>query len=741
MYYYWEQSSDLIKMLVEHDIKRAEIITDSKRNYNTKKYDKYIMLGSGFDTETSRIITPKYDTAYVYHWQFSLGKREYMGRSLKSFDEFFNFILSKIPYDCKILSFVANLGYDYYFCKNHFVKYEVSKHFEKSVRNPLVIEIANKIVFRECLGLFGRSLAQIAEDFCETKKLEGDLDYNLCRLSKTPLSENEIQYCVNDVKILSELGEYVFQNYFGENDSLPLTAISELRNDVKKEMGDRYFEIKTEIQSWMPDDEEDYYLFRQWLFKGGLCGTNSLLMDKHLKNIAHADFDSHYPSCMNHFLYPMGKPIRTSPDNFMSEKKPYIAVIKFSDLRSKTTHSILSSHKAMDLSREKLKNHSSIVIDNGRIWRADEITFCVNDIEFQSICQAYNFDVEKTEIIACWEFEKYGRLPYYLLNVLNREYRRKTKLKIEGKNYTLQYIFAKNKVNGIFGMTCTALYMDEYIIDELGEIMPKRDEVGNRIKRSYQDAIKSVFLSPFWGMWITSYARSLLINFIVKFPNCIVQYDTDSIFFKTNTNESKRLLEYIEKYNTECKELNNEIFDGDTYFSKLGTFELDKYTMSDFKGLGSKRYMYRQFDENKNKYVIKSVVAGCRKGTILEQFKFDSGLEPEENLDKLFNYFKDGLKIDKEHSKKLSSTYIPKGYYDGKDSIDIWYSDYNNNIEKITLESAVVLKPIEFNMGISDIHVRFYKTIQNIYNNMPAEHCKIFEQIMDSFEIEELQDD
>ena len=740
MHFYWNESSTIIKIMMWKNITTAKIIKDSKKNINTGNYDNYLMVGSGFDTETSRIITDKYDTAYVYHWQFSIGNLVVLGRRLSEFDEFFEYLLSLIPINTKLIVFVANLGFDYYFCKNHLVKYSINKHFEKAVRNPLVIEVAEKIMFRECIGLFGRSLEQIAEDFCETKKMVGDIDYNKCRLSNTPMSEKEIQYCVNDVKILSELGDYVFQNYFGENDSLPLTAISELRNDVKKEMGRNLIDIKNEIQSWMPDDEEDFYLFRNWLFKGGLCGTNSLLMNKHLKNVGHADFNSHYPACMNHFQFPMGKPVRVNPNLFMSESKPYIAVVRFADLKSKTTHSILSVHKALDVSLTKLRDYENMVIDNGRIWRANEVTFVVNDVEFMSICQAYNFDIENTEIIACWEFPKYGRLPYYLLNVLNREYRKKTVLKRDGQDGTLQYVFAKNKVNGTFGMCCTALYMDEFIIDEYGEILPKLNDDGSRFKRSYEDAIKSIFLSPFWGMWITSYARSLLINFIVKFPNCIVQYDTDSIFFVTDSKESKRLVSYIEKYNKDCVELNRKIFDSKDFdvFCDLGCFDVDKYLMTDFKGLGSKRYMYRQFFKKKNKegYKIESVVAGCRKGTILKQFEFDTKLNPYDNIDKLFEYFKDGLKIDKEHSNKLSSTYISD--YDGEKSINVWYCDYNLVPERITLESAVVLKPIEFNMGLSDAHIRFYKTIQNAYNNAPKGHAKMFEEIIDTFDLEDL---
>lgn len=735
MYYYWAENSFGIKLMIESLIANCDTIKDSKKDYDSKKYDKYLKIGSGFDTETSIIQLAKIESAYVYHWQFSLTKRLIvMGRSLDEFEEFIDFLIDAIPKGYKLLTLVANLGYDYYFSKRRLVKYKIDKHFEKSVRNPLVIEVGGKIVLREVIGLFGRSLEQIAKNYTKTQKSKGDLDYSLTRLSKTPLTDVEIGYCVNDVKILAELGDYIFDNYFGKNMTLPLTATSELRMMVKKAMGQNQLSIRNEMQDWMPDDEEEYYLFRHWMFKGGLCGTNSLHMNKHLKNVGHADFDSHYPACMNHFLYPMGKPVRVPRERFMSENKPYIAVITFVDFKSKTTHSIMSSHKAYDITRKELDDTENFTIDNGRIWKAKKVTFVVNDVEFKSICKAYDFNKKETFIKYCWEFPKYGRLPYYILDILNEHYRKKTELKKKGLDKTLDYQFAKSLVNAIFGMLCTALYTDEYVIDEItGEIFPKIDDAGNRVKKDYDKALKSIFMSPFWGMWVTSYARSLLTDFIVKFPNCIIQYDTDSIFFRTDMKESKRLLQYIKKYNEDCIALNNLIFNNDQFFKKLGTFEVDEDLMTDFKGLGSKRYMFRQLNRKTNSYQIETVVAGCRKGTIIDQFVFDTKLDPEMNIDEVFDYFKDGLKVDKEHSKKLSSKYVSD--YDGKEVIEVTAFDYNNKPEIIKLESAILLRPIEFNMGLSETHTKFYMTIQKAYENAPASMCKMFESIVNTFEL------
>ena len=262
---YWNENKLGIKTIISGLFHKCEIIRDPKKNYDTGNFDRYFKIGSGFDIETSRIKVGDIEASYCYQWQFSLSDLIVMGRNLDEFEEFLIFILGKIPKGIKILCYVANLGFEYNHTKRRLVKYGITRHFEKKSKQPLVIEVGKKIVFRECIGLFGRSLADIAKDFASTQKLKGDLDYSLLRLSKTPLTDKEKQYCINDVKILSELGDYTFSHYYGDFRSLPLTAIGELRDDVKEKMGNNFLKIKKEIQSWMPDDEEDYYLFRNYL--------------------------------------------------------------------------------------------------------------------------------------------------------------------------------------------------------------------------------------------------------------------------------------------------------------------------------------------------------------------------------------------------------------------------------------------------------------------------------------------
>ena len=711
MILYWEKMQERIKEIILYKIMYAQTINDHTKYDETQQKwvqgRQYLIIGCGFDIETSMINTLGYEATYCYHWQFSLDEWTFGGRSLESLSLFLSYLTNVLRrVKGYLLCLDANLGYEFQFCKRVWAQFGMSNLFAKERRAPLKLDIADCIEMREVLGLFGNSLAQVAKDYTVTQKLVGDLDYSLVRLSNTKLTYKEQQYCENDVQILSELGQYIFKHYFGKNPSLPMTKTGIIRQKVKKKMGGNLKSERERIQSNLPD-EDMYFFFRKYLFKGGLCGTNALYMNRVLKNVVCADYTSDYPACMNHYRFPDGKLTEIEPNEFMEERNlPYICVMEFHNLKSKSPHSFLSLHKALDYDPKAQERY---VIDNGRIHYADCITFCINDVEFRAICQAYSFDASST-IKRAWCFERYTALPSYLLDVLNEEYLVKEKLKKEGKDGTIEYKDSKSVVNGTYGMTVTSLFMEDLEIHG-DTIEPKMDADGNPLKKSYKEAIKSVFLNPFWGFWITSYARSLLMNIITMFPKCIIQYDTDSVYYLKDHPDAPALEQFILEYNNEIFDMNNLMFKYNPHYRDLGAWEVKK-PYKRFKGLGSKRYIYEKQDGT-----IDTVVAGCRKGTIEAQWKHEvkKGYKGD-----IFDFFQNDMVVTTEFSKKLASKYVDD--YDGAKSLLVDYQDYLGNWEKIYLDSCILLVPIEFNMGLDPKHIDFFRTLQTIYNNTPNYH-------------------
>lgn len=692
-----------------------EIIMESTTIHDRSTRTKYIKVGSGFDTETSKIpVNPSIygidHTAYCYHWQFGLGEWAFMGRSLDTMCDFMNMLIPSIKNNRpkhKLLVFMANIGYDWQFCKKYWHEFGISKIFAKEKRDPILIEVDSTLQFREVIGLFGNSLAQIAKNYCGIKKLVGDLDYDKIRLSNTPMDETEIGYCVRDVEILVKLAEgYIYKNFFGKNPRLPYTSTGIVRDAIKRELGASLKAEREKIASWMPTEYE-YELFRKYLFKGGISGCNIIHMGKIFniskgEGVIGADITSDYPYQMLTKLYPMGKAVVTSNGNFCKTDNPYIAIVLFKKFQAKTSHALMSAHKALN-SSQMVKDERT-VLDNNRIQYAEELKLCINDVEYKSLKKAYKW--KKCYVLKCWEFpEGYKKLPQHIIKTCLKQYMIKQSLK-ENYSDTQEYRDAKAFVNSIFGMMCTALFREDWVFDEKEcDIKVQEDENGNKITTPYEDCCKYLFLSPYWGFWITSYAREMLIDVITRFPKIIIQYDTDSVYFKLGTAESDKLMEYLKFKNAQMELLNRTLFAGEPNMLSLGTWDFTKPFLR-YKGLGAKRYMYEYIDKKGNKQ-IKVTVTGCRtvkdenspyyeKSTLILQNDINNKKNGT-NVDP-FDFFNDHMKIEKENTYKLASHYID-------DEIVVDSTDYEGNTETVVCRSAVVLTEVEFTLSVMKKHI------------------------------------
>lgn len=716
---------------IEHCIPKQicrKILTD-KTIANRKEEIRYIRIGCGFDIETTKILNNKGEqiASYCYHWQFSCGGNYVTGRKLDSMQVFFQSLIDEIKNmgdKIRILVWVANLGYEWQFCKKYWYYLGIGKLFCKEVRDPLKFILGDVIEFRECIGLMGYSLQDIASKYSKTDKLYGYLDYDQKILSNTPMTDKEIKYCIADVQILADMGGYIFDHYFGKNANLPLTSTGLIRNKIKNRIGKKLSVVKRMTQMHMPC-EEDFYFLRKWGFKGGICGTNIEFVGELLHGVTCADLKSDYPAQMLQKKFPMGFCMRCDPVKFMSEDRPYIAHIRFHNLKSTTSHALFSSSKSPIY--ETLDGKNSI-IDNGRVVYAQEIEFVLTDVEFEGFNQAYTYD-DDLEILRCWEFDEYGYLPDYVTDVIHEQYAIKSELDQQGKKGTMEYNLSKIFVNGIFGMFATALFPFDKQLDGTKNCNIKL----SKNKKSYHAVTKNLFLNPFWAFWVTSYARNILIDVITKYPDAIVQYDTDSVYFIAEYKEE--IKQYLGKHNDKIKAWNDKMI-GDKNFTTLGTWEIDPPSKK-FKGLGAKRYCYETNDGK-----LKTVVCGCRKGTIEKMIKIktvikyydENGIKFDPNdkklnekmvkfydenwnkscmSGKLFDEFKDSMYIPPDISGKMTSYYID-------DTIECDYTDREGNTEHLVIPSCQVLEPTAFSMKMHKLHLQLaeeYKSFESLAKN------------------------
>ena len=146
---------------------------------------------------------------------------------------------------------------------------------------------------------------------------------------------------------------------------------------------------------------------------------------------------------------------------------------------------------------------------------------------------------------------------------------------------------------------------------------------------------------------------------IVKYPRVIVQYDTDSFYYRTDLPETENFENDLRKWNDRKLMQNKAMFD-DSAYDDLGAWEIDKEEHQYFKCLGAKRYIYKDFDifDEKETYmtyrgVINPVVAGLPKNAF-KKYVQKNNIDP-------FKLFDNDMVLNRIDSNKLASS-----YYDGE---------------------------------------------------------------------------
>lgn len=548
---------------------------------------EYIYAFSGFDIET----TKGQHGSYMYIWAFNINGMTRTGRTWGELKEFLSSVkrIYKIGKNQRFFVWVHNLSYEFQFIRKTF---NITEIFAKSKREILKCVIDDWLEFRDSMAISGCSLAKTVSLYnLPVAKMVGDLDYSIPRNSQTPLTEKELTYVRHDVEILYEFAKKIADLYIIPEGYCPLTKTGILRHEVKEKSKQAHFQpIIDEMRNSFPLSYEKYNTLTTWLLSGGITHANPRKTGIILENVTGLDLKSDYPFQMAAKYYPTGKPVKIKNDlsTFLSVAKNHcvIAHIKIYNIRLKRSSPIspISFHKC--ISFENVKK------DNGKIWSADMIEIMVTELDLEYIMETY--DYSNIEIIYA---ESYKRIPLpdYIIEPVLQGFIEKEKL----EKGTSEYMLAKQKPNSGYGMMLTKMSTEELTIID-GDVLIDTDYQFN-----YRKERRKAFLSPLWGIYVTSHARNTLMRFINKIGNDVVYCDTDSIYLLNYENHKHIFDEYNKKviaYNE--KHLPKECI-------KLGTFE-NEGTCSRFKTLGAKRYIYER--EGK----IKTTVSGMKKDKFVD---------------------------------------------------------------------------------------------------------------------------
>lgn len=637
--------------------RRPDVFYVKKGKYKQGFFKAY----AGFDIETTNVITEEYKRAYMYIWQFAIVTDKegvvYLGRTWDDFLHLIDEIVRQwrvSPVDMLII-WDANLSFEFQFIRKRFEWLNDDFYFfAKEERKPLIATTTHGIQFRECLSISGGSLAQLAKDYCTTQKLVGDLDYKIVRNHTTPLTSAEMDYCINDVVILAEWSKYVFDAFIRPFRRVPLTKTGLLRRETKTRLKDICGDLKAYMQmvNLLYPDEETYLFWFSYLFRGGYVHSNYILTNMILNDVQMYDITSSYPARMNLSYFPVSKFVEIMRGNFdeLLKTKCCIMIAEFTNIRARGTHSIESLSKCVEIDNYRL--------DNGRIAQADRMVVALTELDYDNYSKFYEWD--KMHIRRFWAADR-GRLPRFILDVLNHHYAEKSRLKAAGLKDSPEYAICKSGVNSAYGLMVTKMQLEKITYNDGWTV--------DDVPLQFDDEAARQFLLPQWGIWVAAHARhevlTMIDNITRECGNIVVYCDTDSVKCLKHPDVKRVIREYNDGIKRDLQRVGLYNVPG---FSDLGMFDFEGVA-DRFKTLGAKRYMVDMGGK------ITATIAGFPKSAIK---RIDG--DPFDAFDVM------GMRIAPEKSEKLTTCYN-----------DSWHGEFVGGVWEEE-QSSVALYEIPFSM-------------------------------------------
>lgn len=677
------------------------------RQTKRKQKIEYYNIPCCFDIETSSFYDRGEKAGCMYIWMFSIDDRIIIGRTWDEFIMLLDKLHDKLSLHNnyrRLICYVQNLGYEFqWFCN----RIQWTKVFALNYREPLTALTDNGIEFRCSYKLSGYKLEKMGEQLTKytVKKMVGDLDYRLVRHSNTPLTDKEMGYCINDVRVLSAYIREKIENEGGIT-KIPLTKTGYVRLYCREHIfGGRahrreYLIYKKFMEHLTLDPEEFKMLLRA--FQGGFTHASCFYSGKEepLLGVTSFDFCSKYPSAMVAELYPMDEgefyePVDTKDLKYQLSHYCCVFDIRFINIRP-----IILYDNYISIS--KCTNVKNSVVNNGRLVSADEIITTITNVDFDVIKKCYAWD--KVEIGKFIRYKK-GYLPTDFVNCILDFYENKTTLK-DVPGMEVEYQQHKELLNSCYG--CTVTNPCKPIITFENDGKGWRSEEQNLEKQiAAYNKKKDRFLFYPWGVFITAYCRRDIWQYgIMKAGKDYAYCDTDSVKFlgehpgfekEYNRIILKKILKACRYHGIDISRVAPKTKDG--VIKPLGVFEFDGH-YEKFKTLGAKRYMMLYSDDKRNKAKergeLKITVAGLNK---------KKGAEYISKFPDPFKVFSDDMKVPKGYSGRQTATYVDS-------PINGTVTDYLGNTSEYHEMSCLHLEESEYNMSMSEDYINYLLGIQ-----------------------------
>ena len=677
---------------------KPPLLKNRKGNPGGKKRH-YIGITTAFDIETTLIDDIEQSVMYIWQWQFG---EDYtvIGRSWDEFLDLQKRIKSVLPDDRWLVVYVHNLSYEFQFLKGVY-SFLPSDVFAVASRKVVKADMWGCFEFRCSYKLTNMSLKQFTSKMKVThQKLSGEeFDYSVKRYPWTELTDEELEYCINDVLGLVEAVNALMARDGDTLQTIPLTSTGYVRRNAKRALKDGSVHHNF-VYSILPDI--DTYRALREAFRGGNTHANRYYAGDIVENVHSADRSSSYPAVMCNCEFPMSQFIPILPHDLTAEyiarcitirHKALLLRIRIEDVKLRNPFwgcPYLSSDKCRNIKGAVMvmDNQERSFADNGRILKADSLVTTVTDIDLKIIMEEYE---GKITFLQGW-YASYKKLPQALINEVIKYYKDKTELKgVAGQE--IYYDKAKALLNSLYGMMAQDPVKHNLIFQQVGDWEEDTSLTDEEILgKSNQKA----FLAYQWGVWVTAHSRDALERGIRLVQDTdgadFIYCDTDSVKYTGSVDWSGYNADRI----AECRESGSYATDPSGVTHYMGVFETEDlketgFAYRYFKTLGAKKYAYVE----KEGEGVHCTIAGVNKKKGGSELDEHGGLQA----------FAEGFVF-----RKAGGT---QAVYNDNPPMD--HVDIENHRLPITANVAIL--PSEYTLGITGEYERIIKySTKYLYN-------------------------
>jgi hypothetical protein len=712
-----------------HDLNREIAALSFQKRTERSKYYMDIIT---FDIETTSY--NKY-VSFMYVWQICINGRCFYGRKWEEFIEFIKYLQL---YNGMFVVWVHNLSFEFSFIQDLFKWDNV---FAINFHKPIYAKSDN-VIFRCSYLMSNLSLEKLGENYeLSTRKLKDTLDYSLIRHQETELTETDLNYCENDVRVLYEYIDLWLRKYQNFSPAaMPLTSTGYTRKYLRdKASEDKQFKALRSIVSEASPRQRKLYNLLQRAFAGGYTHANFVFCKWCFEprkdgtgRVKSRDKTSFYPAIMVKEKFPR-KFVKIKKDKVFQFIKLGYAVIMdvcFKNIRAKGTLTTISEHKCALIKKG--------TFDNGRVYSAELLVTSITELDLDTITKVYAFD--SISIGNAWASKK-RYLPKVMVETVLDLYEGKTQLKdVEGKEQEYQRL--KALLNSLYGMCVTDIM--RAIIIFMGKGEWEKQEAPDSVLLDYIKNPNSILLYQ-TGMYVTAYARHELLEHNIAIGDDKVVYnDTDSIKYLYDEGTEKYFEEYDKKVLQQLhaalryQKIDPERISPVDIYGKQHTLGMmsDEGNYLYFKTLGSKRYI--GIKEGKGR--LECTVAGVPKAKCAAYLL--SGLPEEKVHDD--NPPQGPPTIQQAFRKFCNQMYIPSSmsgkytHYYTCPTEDIEVEDYTGKKAVVSPGFGISLQPQPFEINLS----AQYKTF--LVNRITVEgvsHCERLEDLREFTKIKTLWED